>query len=569
MTSNFAQPLGCDGCDKPGLSRKTVSLLLRRRMFCTLKKFSLRVIVPSVSLVIIANLLLSEPYKSNPQARIEEALASGNNTAAKAEYRKLIQDDFLNVEHHIGYIRSHVGEHGQRSDLKSQRNQDLIEGYRRYAASTNPDVSDMGYYGLGYFYSLREDYERARENFQQVKNAQLPRLNNSLGSVYRRTGRLDLAKQHLDREIQLGGNVAGAYSNLAQLYYTTKQYSALKEIAAGPETRNFVPMEIRRFLALRDGRYMDYVREALAFRGATAYGLLGAALTLGVWLIYFQQIDGFEPKRVWYSGIIVAGGMIFSCFSVSLYDAFAFGLHPNNTYQKDLLYYVLVVGLIEESLKVLPVLLVLWLTRAIDRPVDYIISGSISALGFAFMENLLPGAEWRPGTISTRALGAVILHMTETSLIMYGLFYGRSRVKKKPLGYFLLAFGAACALHGFFDFSAAKGWGALAFLITIYCIRQFGIFINVTLNLSKSNQDQPNRQFELTEYLCYSLGAIIMLQYVVSAVKYGPSNANSAFLWTAFFSYFWLCVILVNLGSFDIRKRQWLPLLRRKTAAEI
>mgnify|MGYP001186265404 FL=1 len=95
-------------------------------MFRTLKKFSLRVIIPSVSLVIIANLFLSEPHKSNPQARIEDALASGNNTAAKAEYRKLLQDDFFNVEHHIGYIRSHVRQHGQRSDLKSQGNQEII-----------------------------------------------------------------------------------------------------------------------------------------------------------------------------------------------------------------------------------------------------------------------------------------------------------------------------------------------------------------------------------------------------------------------------------------------------------
>ena len=56
----------------------------------------------------------------------------------------------------------------------------------------------------------------------------------------------------------------------------------------------------------------------------------------------------------------------------------------------------------------------------------------------------------------TSALGAVILHMMDTSLIMYGLFYARYRVKKKPLQYFLVAFGAACVLHGFSDFSAAK-----------------------------------------------------------------------------------------------------------------
>ena len=342
-------------------------------------------------------MILSGHYESNPAERIEAALASGNGAVAKAEYHKLLQDDFFNVEHHIGYIRSHLRQHGPRSELKSQGNQDIIEGYRRYAASTNPDVSDMGYYGLGYFYSLREDYERARENFQQVKNTRLPRLNNSLGSVYRRMGRLDLAKQHLDREIQLGGNVAGAYSNLAQLYYATKQYSELKEIAAGPETRNFVPVEIRRFLALREGRYVDYLRGALAFRGTTAYGLLGAVLMLGVWFIYFQQIDGFEPKRLWYSGIIVAGGMIFSCFSVPLYDAFAFGLHPNDTYQKDFLYYVLVVGLIEESLKVLPVLLVLWLTRAIDRPVDYIIYGSYRRWASPSWRTCFPARRGDPG----------------------------------------------------------------------------------------------------------------------------------------------------------------------------
>jgi RsiW-degrading membrane proteinase PrsW (M82 family) len=536
-------------------------------MFLTLKKFSLRVIAPSVFLILLVNLFFSEHYENNPQKRIEAALASGNGAVAKAEYRKLIQNDFFKVEYHRGYIGSHLGQPGRRSVLSKQDNQDLIEGYRRYASSTTPEVSDIGHYGLGYIYSLQVDYERARENFEQVRNTQLPYLNNSLGSVYRRTGRLDLAKQHLDREIQLGGNVAGAYSNLAQLYFATKEYSELEKIAARPETRNSIPRDIRRLLALREGKYADYVGEALAFRGVTAYGLLGAVLILGAWFVYLQQIDGFEPKRLWYSGIIAAGGMIFSCFAVPLYDAL--GLHPNGTYLNDLLYYVFVVGLIEEALKVLPVLLVMRFTRAIDQPVDYIIYGSISALGFAFMENLLPGAEWRPGTISTRALGAVVLHMTETSLVMYGLFYSRYRVKNKPLQYFLLAFGAACALHGFSDFSAARGWGILGFLITIYCIRQYGIFINCTLNLSERNPDQPKRQLKLTEYLCYSLAAIIMLQYMVSAMKYGPSNANSAFRWTAFFSYFWLCVILVNLGSFDIRKRQWVPLLRRKTTSEI
>jgi hypothetical protein len=55
-------------------------------MVQTLKKFSLRVIVPSVFLIILVNVLLSGHSESNPQKRIEAALASGNGAVAKAEY---------------------------------------------------------------------------------------------------------------------------------------------------------------------------------------------------------------------------------------------------------------------------------------------------------------------------------------------------------------------------------------------------------------------------------------------------------------------------------------------------
>ena len=540
-------------------------------MFHLLGSFSLRVIIPGVVLTILVKVLLSEHNESDPKKRIEAALASRNSAVAKSEYRKLIEENFFKVEYHVGYMRSHLSQPGQSTALFKQENQHMIEGYRRYASSSTPEVSDLGYYGVGLIYSLQNDYERALENFNRVRNTELPYLNNSLGDVYRMTGRFDLAKRHLDREIQLGGNVRGAYSNLAQLYYAAKQYSELEKIAARPDARNSIPRDIRRFLALREKRYTEYVREASVFPYVTDYGLLGSLLTLCAWFIYFQQIDRFELKRFWHGGLVLAGGMIFSCFAVPLYDAFefAFGFRRNGAYLNDLFYYVFVVGLIEEALKVIPVLLVMRLTHSIDKPVDYIIYGSISALGFAFMENLLPGATWRPGTISTRALGAVVGHMIYTSLIMYGVFFAKYRVKKKPVTYFLVAFGAACALHGIYDFSAAKGWGVLGFLIMIYLIRQYGVLINGTLNISERHPDKPNRQVELTEYLCFSLAVIIMLQYVVNAMSFGSSNANSGFFWTALFSYFWLCVILVNLGRFDIRKRQWLPLLGRTAIAEI
>ena len=538
-------------------------------MFASLKNFSLRVVLPSVALIIVVNVIFSEHFKSNPHKRIEEALASRNYALAKTEYRKLIEENFFNVEYHRGYIRSHLSQSGRMNRPQRQDNQELVAEYRGYASPNASEKADIGHYGLGYFYSLLNDYAQADENFQQVRNRDLPYLNASLGSLYRRMGLINLAKIHLNREIQLRGNVAGAYANLAELLYITKQYDELSELAARPEARNSIPHVIQRYLALREGRYADYIREALAFRTVMAYGLLGALLIVSTWFVYLQQIDVFEPERFLWSGGTLVGGMIFACFALPLYDLFDFalGFHFNGTPLNDLIFFILGVGLIEETLKIVPVLLFLRFSGAIDESVDYIIYGSLSALGFAFMENLLPSYEWRVGAISTRAFGAVILHMTLTSLVMYGLFYSRYRVKKNHVPYFVLAFGTAWVLHGVYDFLLIKGWGILAILILIYCIRQYGIIINCTLNLSEHNVDEAKRLVDLTQYLCYSLAAIVMLQYVIIAMNYGPKSANLNFLGTVLASYFLLYVVIANLRSFEIQKGQWLSLLRKKATS--
>ena len=535
-------------------------------MFPSFKNFALRVLLPSTLLLILVNLLVSERLENDPQKRIQAAVASGNYAAAKAEYRKLIENDFFKVEYHRGYIRSHLGQPGRLRSARRKDNEEMIAEYRRYASSNNPDVSDIGHYGLGYFYSVRNEYDRALENFEKVRNRKLPYLNGSLGSLYRRMDQFDLAKQHLYREIELKGNISGAITNLAELFYVAKQYDELDALTFIVGIKNLIPPTIRRFLALRQGRYGDYVWEALAFRQTSAYGLIGALLILGAWFVYLRQIDVFEPEPVRYAVVTLLGGMIFSCLSVPLYDVYEFVLRfrTNGTFANDLLFYIFAVGLIEETLKVLPVLLVMRFTRAINESVDYVIYGSLSALGFAFMENLLPFYEWRPGAISTRAFSAVILHMTLTAIVMYGIFYSRYRAKKNPVLYFLLAFGTACALHGLYDFLLLKGWFLLGLLLLVYCIREYGVAINCSLNLSEYNSDHANRVVDLTRYLCYSLAAIVMLQYVIIAINYGPKSANFNFLKILLSSYLLLCVILASLRTFEIHSGEWLPLLRKR-----
>jgi hypothetical protein len=60
--------------------------------------------------------------------------------------------------------------------------------------------------------------------------------------------------------------------------------------------------------------------------------------------------------------------------------------------------------------------------------------------------------------------------------------------------------------------------------------------------------------------LCGSLAAIVMLQYLLIALKYGAANAEFNLFKTVGSSYFLILLILLILGRFTVTKGKWLPL---------
>ena len=117
--------------------------------------------------------------------------------------------------------------------------------------------------------------------------------------------------------------------------------------------------------------------------------LLSAAISY-TWYTYLRWIDVFEPERKRY--LILT--FILSCITIwgvfPISEALqGLGFSLDGTPLNDFMYSTIVIGMVEEFVKVLPVLLLLRFSNQIDEPIDYIVYGGMSALGFAFIENIL------------------------------------------------------------------------------------------------------------------------------------------------------------------------------------
>lgn len=181
------------------------------------------------------------------------------------------------------------------------------------------------------------------------------------------------------------------------------------------------------------------------------------AVSLGIsycWYRYIVRLDMFErERRRWLLLAFVLGcGTTLLVFPASDWIKAHTPLVLDGDHWNDWWYSVLAIGLVEETVKLLPYLVVLFATRQADEPFDHLLYGCMSALGFAFMENTLYLKDSGLTAFAGRAFTASVSHMFDTSIICYGIAmdihrHGRARLWRIPL-----LLGLAALAHGFYDY---------------------------------------------------------------------------------------------------------------------
>lgn len=528
------------------------------------------VVLPAAAVILAVN-LFGYFHAASLQDKLAKALVAGNHRAALPLYQSLIATDFYRVDYHWGYLQCHNTLAGQARRNGSHYLDSARQEYRTHTRSQEAAAADIGWYGLGFLASLQNDYPAAIEAFGRVRNRDLPYLNNSLGYVFLQLDDRERAKAAFRREIELDGFCAGAYANLAQLHYLEKDFETLEQMIADATVRPYVPGQIRRISAMKTGRLWGYLADSMRIDYVTVFGLVAAAVVLALWFQYLRGLDVFEPEPLRALLLALGLGMGFSTLCVVWYDIFdvALGLRLGDGLWRDLLYCIAGIGLVEETLKIIPFLLMLRVSRQVDESLDYIIYAGMSALGFAFMENLIYFQDPGLGSIVSRTFSAVLMHMSLTVFSAYGLFYAKYRMQGRGRGvYFALTFAAACLVHGLYDFwllaeDLSGPFRLISLAILLVCVQGFSNMIKNGLNQSEYNPDATERIEHRTQYLVYFLSAVFLLQYVLLAVRCGAENANLGIAQSAAFLYIPLLVVFGNLGTIRIQKSRWIPLFGR------
>ncbi len=524
--------------------------------------------LPTVVVVLLVNVIWGGRSEPDPRRRIANALGCRLFALAEREYRDLLQRDLHDIEFHRGYLGSHFAVPSRTGSRSARDDSPILREYEGYAAAPVPALADLGNYGLGYAWTLQGDHPRALRYYGLVRNQALPYLNNSFGYSLARAGESREAERRFKAEIALNANLAGATYNLAALYADEGRLADLRALSERPGALGLFPGKVVRLLDLRSHRFLSYAWHVVAEHRTGTYGVVGAVAVLVGWLLFVRRLDVFEPEPLGFTLACLAGGMATSLLATPLSDALDLGLgfrltgHPVH----DLLYCVFGIGLVEESVKVIPVLVMIRYTRAVDESVDYFVYASLSALGFAFVENLMYFNGSGLSTLVSRGLSAVLLHMALTSLAVYGLFYARYRKRSRPLLWFAASFAAASAVHGLYDFwLVGQGWvGDLAIvsvLVLVYAVSSYRQAIQCALNVSEHAR---NRTISLTVHLCAWIVVVFLLEYLVLAHRFGVADANLAIASRGFSSLFLIFVILGVLGTFQVHTGAWVALLRRK-----
>ena len=521
----------------------------------------------------LLNVFLKEPTFNNLPDKANFEISSNQPEFAEQTIFKIIEQDSFNIDNHVHCINTHFDIPAKKKVGKNSyvyRDDNPISNYYdSLSISANPKLSDIGYYGKGLIAVRLENYGASIKEFKKVENKNLKYLNNSIGNAYSNSGNTKEAEYYFRKEIENNGNMYGAYYNLIQLLFDKGATKEIKELLNNEETRQYFPSRVERAIYFENFQPVKYaiVLFKRVFSDFNIWGLIAAFLIMGSWIMYLRKIDIFEMEKWRNIIIVVALGMLF-CFltyPLSDFNNLIFGFQLNGNFLNDFFYSVLGIGAIEEFVKIIPLLIILKFTKIINEPFDYIIYASLSALGFAFIENLIYFGNHDLFIISGRALTAVVSHMFDSSIIAYGLILNKYKRHINPYLNFLFFFALAALSHGFYDFwlinKTANDFNFLSLLFLLVSIYMWNSFKNNALNQSSFYDKNISVNTEkLQDYLLYSLSGVLLFEYVALAFKFCPSVANNGLMSSISSGTYLIVFLSVNLSKITLNKGEWAPI---------
>ncbi|WP_018342273.1 PrsW family glutamic-type intramembrane protease [Cytophaga aurantiaca] len=402
-----------------------------------------------------------------------------------------------------------------------------------------PNYKNAGRFGHALIYKEKKDYKLMLEELQEITVTDKPYYFCELGWAQAYQG--DLANSIVSFEKELSyknGNRSSAYKGLAEVFFATGNFEGIHKLMSEPLFVKNCPDYILRNEYFSNGPVLTYITYVLKLN-VTWDLLVAAALIALLWGYYYTRFKLFAKRDYILYFIVFGLSCIVTPFCVILYDILHYGfqISDDGGFWANVLYYIFGVGLIEETTKALPVLIcVLVFSKRIKEPVDYLVLATISALGFAGMENIMYFDRYYGNQsysiIHDRGVLSVVMHIFCSTVIWYG--YIQTKLLKN-LKHIFIGIAVSITAHGmydvFFSQSVSSMFYIFSFGMVIVSFFALKMFYNSALNQSPFFDARVNYASGANAFILVAgLGIILVFEFVLEAIRFGSPHANDSLL---------------------------------------
>lgn len=501
-----------------------------------IRSFILYVVIPGGLAILAVHTLF--PDVVPPDDPVSYALLlrrAGLDERAENHLRQFLPANGYNLVFHRIYQEIYFESISSSSRSETGDDDRVQEIYERLLSTATEEQKDNANYLLGLFWSHRGDSEKALKYFQRVQDPELPFLNNSLGHLFYSIGRHQEALPFFFKGLNDRYSIEASVQNLSNSLLAMKNWSELEKLVTKEQYAQFVPRNVQQTLYLHQGNYRAYISNHFkSFIIHPNWAFILIALSGGIlWFWVIRWWDLYEKEPLITSTFVVLAGAFFSHFVFVVRNILDLVLNVeiSGNPLNDFLYCVLVIGLVEEVIKFLPVFLVRIFTKKINEPIDWLVYGCLSALGFAVWENYGYLTTYGSSVALPRTFLSLPFHLFLSGTI--AVFVAEAPLRNaKPTFMFFMALCLSSLAHGVFDFMLIGPWDVLknfAFFFVIY-FAFFFLFGMTNIQAASPFKNVDREKAKYTPWIFRCFFAIWLLIYFVNSLNLPHELSTTIFL---------------------------------------
>ena len=296
-----------------------------------------------------------------------------------------------------------------------------------------------------------------------------------------------------------------------------------------------------------------------------SFSACAAIISISMWLDYFRKIDVFEAEKLKHLIVALFVGCFTPFLSIFIYRLIDLtGFDLNGDIYNDLFYTIVAIGANEELSKILGVIIVFKILKNhINEPIDYLIYAGVTALGFSIVENFKYFNNYGIQIISTRAFYSALVHIINTTIIVYGFYRLKLFNKGQQLSNTIIAFIVSASSHGLFDFFLLNNF--IGDITPLFATLVYLIGINFWVQmLNNANNYSTHFSYEKVHFssnifyrLLFWYLATLIITVIYNMIVFSPERALSYFLSSLGADGLLLLIVILRASRFRIFKNKY------------